>query len=144
MVGGAWAGVRACTPAAAVPAAAACCYRPLLLPMSVGLPRSVLFLARRSAGILLQDCTCRARFLRMLTSSPRRSSGCRKENQVYTAEEKAALAMFNFEENKRKEAKILEEMRRLVGGRWLLLIAVDTSWRVAAGLAGVNVNAGSS
>lgn len=80
----------------------------------------------------------------MLTSSPRRSSGCRKENQVYTAEEKAALAMFNFEENKRKEAKILEEMRRLVGGRWLLLIAVDTSWRVAAGLAGVNVNAGSS
>lgn len=38
----------------------------------------------------------------------------RKENQVYTAEEKAALAMFNFEENKRKEAKILDEMRRLV------------------------------
>ncbi|EFN53234.1 hypothetical protein CHLNCDRAFT_32258 [Chlorella variabilis] len=38
----------------------------------------------------------------------------RKENQVYTAEEKAALAMFNFEENKRKEQKILEEMRRLV------------------------------
>ncbi len=33
---------------------------------------------------------------------------------MYTAEEKAALAMFNFEENKRKEAKILEEMRRLV------------------------------
>ena len=38
----------------------------------------------------------------------------RKENQVYTAEEKAALAMFNFEENKRKEAKILDDMRRLV------------------------------
>lgn len=38
----------------------------------------------------------------------------RKENQVYTAEEKAALAMFNFEENKRKEAKILEDMKRLV------------------------------
>ena len=33
---------------------------------------------------------------------------------MYTAEEKAALAMFNFEENKRKEQKILEEMRRLV------------------------------
>lgn len=33
---------------------------------------------------------------------------------MYTAEEKAALAMFNFEENKRKEAKILEEMRLLV------------------------------
>jgi NF-kappa-B-activating protein C-terminal domain len=38
----------------------------------------------------------------------------RKENQVYTAEEKAALAMFNFEENKRKEQKILDDMRRLV------------------------------
>lgn len=30
----------------------------------------------------------------------------RKENQIYTAEEKAALAMFNYEENKRKEAKV--------------------------------------
>eukprot|EP00955_Chlamydomonas_euryale_P086031 364187-Chlamydomonas_euryale.AAC.9 len=38
----------------------------------------------------------------------------RKENQIYSAEEKAALAMFNFEENKRKEAKILEDMKRLV------------------------------
>ncbi len=38
----------------------------------------------------------------------------RKENQIYTAEEKAALAMFNFEENKRKEAKILEDMKHLV------------------------------
>jgi hypothetical protein len=38
----------------------------------------------------------------------------RKENQVYTAEEKAALAMFNFAENKRKEERILEEMRSLV------------------------------
>lgn len=33
---------------------------------------------------------------------------------MYTAEEKAALAMFNFEENKRKEAKILEDLQRLV------------------------------
>lgn len=40
----------------------------------------------------------------------------RKENQIYTAEEKAALAMFNFEENKRKEAKILDDMRKLVAG----------------------------
>lgn len=38
----------------------------------------------------------------------------RKENQVYSAEEKAALAMFNYEENKQKEAKIMEEMKRLV------------------------------
>jgi hypothetical protein len=39
---------------------------------------------------------------------------CRKENQVYTAEEKAALALFNYQENKNKEQRILEEMRRLV------------------------------
>ena len=38
----------------------------------------------------------------------------RKENQIYSAEEKAALAMLNFEENKRKEATLLEDMRRLV------------------------------
>ena len=38
----------------------------------------------------------------------------RKENQIYSAEEKAALAMFNFEENKRKEEKILEDMKTLV------------------------------
>ncbi|KAI8472988.1 MAG: ras-induced vulval development antagonist-domain-containing protein [Monoraphidium minutum] len=38
----------------------------------------------------------------------------RKENQIYSAEEKAALAMFNYEENKTKEAKILEDMKRLV------------------------------
>jgi hypothetical protein len=38
----------------------------------------------------------------------------RKENQIYSAEEKAALAMFNFEESKRKEEKILEDMKMLV------------------------------
>lgn len=38
----------------------------------------------------------------------------RKENQVYSAEEKAALAMFNAEENKRKEQKILANMKALV------------------------------
>jgi len=38
----------------------------------------------------------------------------RKENQIYSAEEKAALAMFNFEENKNKEAIILEDMKGLV------------------------------
>ena len=34
--------------------------------------------------------------------------------QVYSAEEKAALAMFNAEENKRKEQKILANMKALV------------------------------
>jgi hypothetical protein len=38
----------------------------------------------------------------------------RKENQIYTAEEKAALAMFNAEEAKRKEDKLVEEMKKLV------------------------------
>ena len=38
----------------------------------------------------------------------------RKENQIYSAEEKAALAMFNFEENRKKEHKILRDMQRLV------------------------------
>lgn len=38
----------------------------------------------------------------------------RKENQIYSAEEKAALAMFNFEENRKKEQKILNDMKRLV------------------------------
>jgi hypothetical protein len=38
----------------------------------------------------------------------------RKENQIYTAEEKAALAMFNAEEAKRKEEKLIDEMKKLV------------------------------
>lgn len=38
----------------------------------------------------------------------------RKENQIYTAEEKAALAMFNAEEAQRKEEKLVEEMKKLV------------------------------
>ena len=33
---------------------------------------------------------------------------------MYTAEEKAALAMLNVEENKKKEEKILADMRHLV------------------------------
>ena len=38
----------------------------------------------------------------------------RKENQVYTAEEKAALAMINFEEKKIKEEKMLDDLKKLV------------------------------
>ena len=38
----------------------------------------------------------------------------RKENQVYTAEEKQALAMFNAEEAKLKEQKLMAEMQALV------------------------------
>lgn len=34
--------------------------------------------------------------------------------QVYTAEERAALALINYEEKKAKEDKVITEMRRLV------------------------------
>lgn len=34
--------------------------------------------------------------------------------QVYTAEEKAALAMFNAEEARKKEETLMDEMRKLV------------------------------
>ena len=36
----------------------------------------------------------------------------RKENQVYSAEEKRALAMLNYEEKAGKEKKLLAEFRR--------------------------------
>lgn len=42
------------------------------------------------------------------------SCWCRKENQIYSQEERAALAMFNYEENKKKEQKILGDMQKLV------------------------------
>ncbi len=46
----------------------------------------------------------------------------RKENQIYSAEEKAALAMFNFEENKMKE----------VGGRVCVCVCVCVCVSVCA------------
>lgn len=38
----------------------------------------------------------------------------RKENQVYSADEKRALAMFNYEERAKRETKILSDFRELV------------------------------
>ena len=38
----------------------------------------------------------------------------RKENQVYSAEEKRALAMFNYEEKQKRESQILQDFRSLV------------------------------
>ena len=38
----------------------------------------------------------------------------RKENQVYSAEEKAALSMINFEEKKAKEQQVMRSMQALV------------------------------
>ena len=39
----------------------------------------------------------------------------RKENQVYSAEEKRALAMFNYEEKQKREAVQCGPMRRFYG-----------------------------
>jgi len=38
----------------------------------------------------------------------------RKENQVYSADEKRALALFNHEERSKRESKILSQFRTLV------------------------------
>jgi len=38
----------------------------------------------------------------------------RKENQIYSAEEKRALAMFNYEEKQKRENQILSDFRQLV------------------------------
>lgn len=37
-----------------------------------------------------------------------------RDVQVYSAEEKAALALFNAEEAKRKEEKLVAEMKKMV------------------------------
>jgi len=38
----------------------------------------------------------------------------RKENQVYSAEDKRALAMFNYEEKSKREHKVMSDLQRLV------------------------------
>ena len=38
----------------------------------------------------------------------------RKENQIYSVEEKRALAMFNYEEKQKRENQILADFRTLV------------------------------
>jgi hypothetical protein len=38
----------------------------------------------------------------------------RKEQQVYSAEEKRALAVYNYEQKLKKETKIIEEMQNLL------------------------------
>ena len=42
----------------------------------------------------------------------------RKENQVYTAEEKRALMLYNFEERQQKEAKILGDFRAMIASKF--------------------------
>ncbi|KNC83000.1 hypothetical protein SARC_04723 [Sphaeroforma arctica JP610] len=41
----------------------------------------------------------------------------RKENQVYTADERRALAMFNYEEKKKKENQLLSDLREQVNSK---------------------------
>ena len=41
----------------------------------------------------------------------------RKENQIYSADEKRALANFNHEERAKREAKILSQFREMVHNR---------------------------
>lgn len=38
----------------------------------------------------------------------------RKENQIYSADEKRALAMFNYEERSKRENKILSDFREMI------------------------------
>ena len=38
----------------------------------------------------------------------------RKENQIYSAEEKRALQLFNYEEKQKRENQILADSRQLV------------------------------
>ena len=38
----------------------------------------------------------------------------RKENQIYSADEKRALASFNHEERSKRESKILSQLREMV------------------------------
>jgi hypothetical protein len=38
----------------------------------------------------------------------------RKENQIYSADEKRALAKFNHEERSKREVKILSQLRDIV------------------------------
>ena len=38
----------------------------------------------------------------------------RKENQIYSADEKRALANFNYEEKTKKEAKIMGQFKALI------------------------------
>ena len=41
----------------------------------------------------------------------------RKENQVYTADEKRALALYNFEQKEEREAKLMAEFRDMLADR---------------------------
>jgi hypothetical protein len=41
----------------------------------------------------------------------------RKENQVYSAEEKRALSLLNFDEKNMREKRLMNEFRKFVGDK---------------------------
>lgn len=51
----------------------------------------------------------------------------RKENQVYSAEEKRALALISFEEKQQKENKVVGEFRQMLSQRMRAADAPDQS-----------------
>lgn len=59
----------------------------------------------------------------------------RKENQIYSADEKRALAMFSKEERQKRENVILSQFRDMVETKiskgkekqWIVFIALDVS-----------------
>ena len=42
----------------------------------------------------------------------------RKENQVYSAEEKKALLLYNYEENQQRENKIMADFRAMIQAKY--------------------------
>jgi hypothetical protein len=48
----------------------------------------------------------------------------RKENQVYSAEEQRALAMYNYEEKANRETQLIQDLKELLSKFMLLFILV--------------------
>ena len=73
---------------------------------------------RRGEVGLSADEICRFEDLGYVMSGSRHSRmnaiRIRKENQVYSAEEKAALAMINYEEKALREQKVMADLKQLV------------------------------
>lgn len=51
----------------------------------------------------------------------------RKENQIYSADEKRALAMFSKEERQKRENRILSQFKEMVSSK--LACEKDDGWR---------------
>ncbi len=74
-------------------------------------PAPIVNSLRFTAAVRRQPCTnewpaCRHRRMEAVR--------IRKENQIYSADERRALAMFHFEEKQKKENKVLADMREVL------------------------------